>query len=122
MASQKWDRASSKQLITFKLLFMNTNAARQVGDVVYLSARMTRSPSMPIQLLSYNLTAREKQVLTHIGLGYSIHETATALFLSSHTIVSYCNSLKHKLHCKKATQLAVMAERLGLLTGLSFHL
>jgi len=68
------------------------------------------------------LTAREREVLTHIGLGYSIHATANALFLSTHTIVTHCNSLKQKLQCKKATQLAVMAERLGLLAGLSFHL
>lgn len=101
---------------------MNTNAARQVGDVVYLSTRLARGPSVPIQFINYNLTTRETEVLTHIGLGYSIQEIANELFLSTHTIVSYCNSLKHKLHCKKATQLSVMAERLGLLTGLSFHL
>lgn len=101
---------------------MNTNAARQVEDVVYLSTRKARDHSVPLQLYHHSLTDREKEVLTYIGLGYSIHEIADSLFLSAHTIVTHCNSLKQKLHCKKATQLAVMSERLGLLTGLSFHL
>ncbi len=67
------------------------------------------------------LTSRETEVLQGIGLGFSIRELADQYCLSTHTIISHRNSLKEKLRCKKATQLAVMAERLGLLSGLSFH-
>jgi len=67
------------------------------------------------------LTNRETEVLRGIGLGFSIREMADELCLSSHTIISYRNSLKEKFRCKKATQLAVIAERLGLLIGFSFH-
>jgi len=101
---------------------MNTTAARQLDGLVYLAARKARDYTLPNTPIHHKLTAREIQVLKLIGLGYSINEIADNLYLSTHTIVSYCNSLKQKLQCKKATQLAVMAERLGLLNGLSFHL
>lgn len=71
--------------------------------------------------LHINLKEREIEVLKFLGLGYSIKETAAAMFLSSHTIMSYRKSIKFKLRCNKVTQLAVIAERMGLLTGLSFH-
>ena len=101
---------------------MNTTAARQLDGYVYLAATKVRDHAVPISLYHYKLTTRETQVLSFIGQGYSINEIADTLYLSAHTIVTYCNSLKQKLHVKKATQLAVMAERLGLLKDLSFHL
>lgn len=77
--------------------------------------------SIPVHRPIPILSTRETEVLRGIGLGFSIRELADELCLSSHTIVSHRKSLKEKFRCKKATQLAVMAERMGLLVGLSFH-
>ncbi len=102
---------------------MNRTTISCITLPVGVAGEVVRDHYIPPPLSdSYRLTTRETEVLQLIGLGYSIQEIGEQLFLSSHTIVSYRNSLKRKLHCKKATQLAVMAERMGLLTGLSFLL
>jgi|GEM_PF-2390156 len=101
---------------------MNRTTIRQAPLPVSVPGEVVRDHDIPPPLSDLNrLTTRETEVLQLIGLGYSIQEIGVELHLSSHTIVSYRKSLWRKLHCKKATQLAVMAERLGLLTGLSFH-
>lgn len=66
------------------------------------------------------LTNREIEVLTMIGLGYSIKEISGFLFLSTNTVATHRSSIKEKLQCRKATTLAVIADRMGLLTSLTF--
>lgn len=76
--------------------------------------------SVPHSASRRSLSKRETEVLRFIGLGYSIKEISELLFLSAHTIVTHRNSIKDKCNCRKATQLAVLAERMGLLTDLEF--
>ena len=75
---------------------------------------MIQSPPKP------KLSEREKEVLRFIGLGYSIKEISKILFLSKHTVTTHRNSIKHKYRCRKSAQLAVLADRLGLLADLKF--
>ncbi len=101
---------------------MYTTSSDGRAATSYPNVSYSHSNKRRRDLQSPHLTDRETEVLRGIGLGFSIRELADQYCLSTHTIISHRNSLKQKLHCKKATQLAVMAERLGLLSGLSFHL
>ena len=76
--------------------------------------------NVPHAVSRQRLSKRETEVLRLIGLGYSIKEISSQLFVSAHTIVTHRNSIKEKYNCRKATQLAVLAERMGLLTNLEF--
>lgn len=87
----------------------------------FVSGRKAQDISTPQNTSCSRLSKRETQVLRFIGLGYSNKEIGHTLFLSSHTIKTHIDSIKKKLRCHKATQLAVLAERFGLLRGFEFH-
>jgi len=98
---------------------MNTNTQHPFG-VNATSDSRSDDQIHPRPAKNLRLSQRETEVLRFIGLGYSIKEIGHMLYLSAHTIISHRNSIKEKSKCRKATQLAVLAERMGLLTDLDF--
>lgn len=60
------------------------------------------------------LTAREAQVLRHIGLGLSNREIAQSLEISVETVKEHVQNILRKLDAKDRTDAAVRAVKLGL--------
>ena len=61
------------------------------------------------------LTGRQKEVLVLLGQGKSRKEIAAALNISEYTVSDHKNALLKKLDCNSVTELARMADRMGLL-------
>lgn len=61
-----------------------------------------------------NLTDREVDILSHVGLGLSNAEIGRALFLSPETARTYVSRLMTKLDARDRSQLVVLAHRAGL--------
>lgn len=55
------------------------------------------------------LSAREKNILTHIALGLTNKEIADQLFISIHTVVTHRKNITHKLGIKSVSGLTVYA-------------
>ncbi len=81
------------------------------------------SPSLGMNLMqslltedkiSYNFSAREREVLQSVCKGYTIKETAHYLNLSAHTVQSYHRNIMKKLKLKRTADLIVFAVRNGL--------
>lgn len=66
--------------------------------------------------LKFTLTAREKEVLQLIVDGFSSAEIAKKLFLSTHTVDAYRDSLMLKLEAKNSATLVKMAIQNGLVS------
>lgn len=64
-----------------------------------------------------NLTRREREVLEYICLGYTMKDTAKALFLSVSTVISHKRKLLSKFNVNNLVRLAVLAERYSLTIG-----
>ena len=62
------------------------------------------------------LTKREREVLLHIGDGYSVKEIAHLMTLSHHTIETHKKNLMRKFEALNCTHLGVLAERTGHLS------
>lgn len=60
------------------------------------------------------LSARELEVLTLIGLGRANDEIAKALFISPHTVKNHVSSIYRKLGVRDRTHAALAAIRMGL--------
>lgn len=67
------------------------------------------------QLLA-ELTAREREILRHVGLGLSNDEIAAALFISPATARTYVSRLLGKLAARDRSQLVIIAYESGLIT------
>jgi len=61
------------------------------------------------------LTAREVEVLTWLGRGLTVPETARRLGLSEHTTASYVKIIYSKLNISSRAQAALEAQRRGLI-------
>lgn len=64
-----------------------------------------------------NLTPRELEVLEYICLGFTMKETARALYLSVSTVISHKRKLLTKFNVNNLVRLAVLAERYKLTIG-----
>lgn len=61
------------------------------------------------------LTAREREILTHVGRGRSNAQIAAALFLGEATVKTHLASALDKLGCTGRTRAAIIAYQAGLL-------
>jgi DNA-binding NarL/FixJ family response regulator len=61
------------------------------------------------------LTAREEEILRHLGRGYSNAEIAQMLVLSEHTIKTHVTHLLRKLRLRDRTQAVVLAYEAGII-------
>jgi DNA-binding NarL/FixJ family response regulator len=61
------------------------------------------------------LTAREEEILRHLGRGYSNAEIAQVLVLSEHTIKTHVTHLLRKLRLRDRTQAVVLAYEAGII-------
>jgi len=60
-------------------------------------------------------TARELEILEYFSNGYTIDQTAEAMFLSRHTVVAHRRNMMKKAHCSSMAQLINLAKNTGLL-------
>lgn len=72
----------------------------------------TASKSLPLVL---PLTRREKEVLTYIGRGLHVNETAEKLGISSHTVASYIKDIYRKLNISSRAEAVMIALQYGLI-------
>jgi LuxR family maltose regulon positive regulatory protein len=63
------------------------------------------------------LTPRERDVLTHLVLGLSNQEIASALFVSVNTVKMHAKGLYRKLGCRSRVEAVSMALTEGLVAG-----
>lgn len=63
------------------------------------------------------LTDRERDVVTHVGLGRTNPEIASALFIGEATVKTYLASAIDKLGCTGRTGVAILAYQAGLLSS-----
>jgi len=63
----------------------------------------------------FNITAREREVLSLISYEYTSKEIASSLFLSTHTVDSHKKNLKVKLDVKNTAGLVRRGFELGIL-------
>lgn len=61
------------------------------------------------------ITRREKEVLLLIADGFTTHEIAEKLFISSHTVESHRKNLMEKFHVKSMTSVISRVSDLGLI-------
>ncbi len=73
--------------------------------------KMERTPP-----LSEPVSEREKEILRHLSAGFSDHEIAAALYLSSNTVRWYNRQIYSKLGVNNRTQAVARARALGILT------
>ncbi len=66
---------------------------------------------------TYNLTKRELEVLKLSSKGFTYHETAKILGLSSHTVNSHFKKIYRKLAVHSCNEAVYEAKQLGLLKG-----
>ena len=62
------------------------------------------------------LSAREREVVTHISSGSTNAEIARALFLSPHTVKEHTSAIYRKLGVRNRAEAVKAAQRLGLIT------
>ena len=58
---------------------------------------------------SEELTPREKLILENVALGLTNKESASKLFISTHTVISHRKNITRKLHIKSVSGLTVYA-------------
>jgi DNA-binding NarL/FixJ family response regulator len=63
-----------------------------------------------------NLSDREREVLSHIGIGLSNRQIARKLFISENTVKVHVRGILNKLDLKNRQQAAVYASKEGLIT------
>lgn len=98
------------------------------GDAV-LSPRSTRQlldhlragGSSEARLAAENamavLTDREREVCLAVGLGLTNSEIARRLFIADTTVKAHLTTIQTKLDARNRVEIAVLAERAGLITG-----
>jgi len=67
------------------------------------------------QQQSLGITARELEILTLVGRGFSNREIATQLFISENTVKTHCARAFDKLGAARRTQAVQRGKELGLL-------
>jgi DNA-binding CsgD family transcriptional regulator len=65
--------------------------------------------------LGDNLTARERQVLTHLADGYTAEQIAASLYISRSTVKQHIAGLFTKLGARNAPHAVAIACRTGIL-------
>jgi LuxR family maltose regulon positive regulatory protein len=87
---------------------------RYVGTLLGACGPTTGGPPRTVAAV---LTAREREVLHLLGLGFSNKEIAERLVLSEGTVKSHMHNLISKLGVESRTQVIVRARELGTLAG-----
>lgn len=80
-----------------------------------LTTRVMRAAAHTPQV-SYHLSARELEVLTHLSQGKTTLEIATALVISENTIKTHVSRILKKLNANNRTEAVAYAVQLGLVT------
>jgi DNA-binding NarL/FixJ family response regulator len=83
-------------------------------------SRLGRNDGASI-LPTANLTARELEVLRHLGTGASNHEIAARLVISQNTVKVHVRNIREKLDLKTRSQAANFATRNGLANSSRQH-
>jgi DNA-binding NarL/FixJ family response regulator len=84
-------------------------------SVAHRILRHFRQEARPAASEKDVLTAREVEVLTWLGRGLTVPETARRLGLSEHTTASYVKIIYSKLNISSRAQAAIEAQRRGLI-------
>jgi len=121
--NDKTDRERFTLFIDGKFYKMDkfTVSSKQLkhGDLIHYIITPEQQFSLKKELvfddILNSLSNREKEVLTYFAQGHSMTRIAKLLFLSPHTIDSHRMNLCKKLKVKRTTELAVWAQKLGLL-------
>lgn len=88
---------------------MDPGVLRQMMDrIARLPTRRRREQDLG------NLTERELDILTHVGMGMTNEEIGKALYLSPETARTYVSRLLAKLGARDRAQLVILAHRAGL--------
>ena len=88
-------------------------ATKLVGEFHRLSDTAAAPPAHESGLLS-KLTAREREVLTHVAAGLTNQEIAARLFISEKTVRNHISNFMRKLGISHRTQAAILAIKVGL--------
>jgi DNA-binding CsgD family transcriptional regulator len=84
--------------VYFSLIVLNVNYANIFGEKVEKEFR----PSIIME----ELTERENEVLARIAMGHTDRQIAEELFISVHTVATYCRRIYSKLEVRNRTEAA----------------
>lgn len=81
------------------------------GRIAGVSPRQVLPKPEECEKLCSLLTPKERQVITHVALGWLDKEIAARLGMSAHTVHSHIKNILGKLHCPNRTAAAVTFAR-----------
>lgn len=102
-------RRSVRRAVAGEVQVAPSVVEQMMGRIARLSTRRSSEPQLA------NLTERELEILSHVGMGLSNEEIGKALYLSPQTARTYVSRLMSKLNVRNRAQLVVLAHRAGLL-------
>ncbi|MGM0386415.1 MAG: LuxR C-terminal-related transcriptional regulator [Actinomycetota bacterium] len=73
-----------------------SSPAGELVDIVLVIEPSHPTELMPLLVASYDLTAREQEVLSQLAAGHATGEIADRLFISEHTVRDHIKSLLAK--------------------------
>jgi ATP/maltotriose-dependent transcriptional regulator MalT len=88
-------------------------AARKKGTERWLLANAPRPLGRPKSRVVLNLTAREAEILTLVGSGYSNNEIAAKLFISPGTVKKHVSNIKVKTSAGHRRELISISARIA---------
>lgn len=95
-----------------EVFLINDSRPKILRKVNLLLKERTLEESLP----DLSLTAREIEVLKFLVRGYSNKEISSALFISTHTVITHRKNITHKLNIKSVAGLTVYAMLNGLIS------
>ncbi|HSP88463.1 MAG TPA: response regulator transcription factor [Ignavibacteriaceae bacterium] len=88
---------------------MSSNIARQIISVFHPKKNMNGNG------VEYELTSREKEVITHLADGYNYQEIADKIFISVDTVRHHIRNIYKKLHVHSQSEAVAKAIRKGII-------